>query len=98
MSPPNFKTYYKAIIIKAVWPASNWHIDQRNRVEGSEINLYIFCHSIFDKEPKILSGERITFSTNGDRIIGCSYAKKAGNNLKLLYYIQKKTPTTKNGS
>lgn len=39
---PNFKTYYKAIVIKMVWYSQkNKHRDECHRTEGTEINPYI---------------------------------------------------------
>ena len=47
---PDFKTYYKAVIISIPW---YWHEDrhmnQWNRMESTEINQYFYSQLIFNK-------------------------------------------------
>ena len=56
---PNFRLYYKAIVMKTVWYRhKHTHIDQQNRKEHSEINPQLHGQPVFTKAGKSIHWEK----------------------------------------
>lgn len=91
---PDFRTCYAAAVAKAAWPpGKELTMDQWNRTESPEINLYIHSWPIdFSQRCKDSSpGKRITGLTNSVRIIGCPSQAKGRTKTLTSHPTQKIT-------
>ena len=86
---PDFKLYYKAVIIKKVWYwHRNGHSDQWNRIENPEMDPQMYGQVIFDKAGRNIQWKKKTVSSsNGHGKSGQWHAEWNGN---FLYHTHKK--------
>ena len=74
---PDFRLYYKAIVIKTVW---YWHknrnIDQQNKIESPEINHAPMGTLFLTKEARRYNGAKRASSINGTGKTGQLHVKE----------------------
>lgn len=75
--PPNFKTHYKATVVKTVWDERKDRcIDKQNRMENTEIQPHKYNQPSFEKVTKAIQQKKDSLLNDSAETTGCSHTKR----------------------
>ena len=83
---PDFKTHYKAIVVKTVYLLNIKQIDKQNKTENPLKSTHVNTTNwSLTKKQRQFNGKHIIFSTNGTEKTGHPHGKKENLDTNLLF-------------